>query len=173
MRRLFQLICCATSLYLSIPSEAIRADAINFNTDTGVMTINGSATSSFFGVSVQTSVVGGVEQFRFLGGLDFIASDVVTASGSRPLSLWSGNDIFVATGAVFNFDASGTTGKLGGGNGASGAGGGSLGTGGSGGTGGGGGAGGAGGTRFNCDTFGCGTYNSGGLGSLGSNGSLG
>src|SRR3978361_2342206 len=101
MRRLFQLICCAT-LYLSISSEAIHADAINFNTDTGVMTINGSATNSFFGVPVQTSVVGGVEQFRFLGGLTFIASDVVTASGSRPLSIWSGNDIFVETGAVFN-----------------------------------------------------------------------
>src|SRR5207253_2908971 len=121
MGRSYRLLCCAICLYFSIPARLIHADAINFNTDTGVMSIDGGATASFFGVSVQTSVVGGVQQFRFLGGLTFIASDVVTASGSRPLSLWSGNDIFVNTGAVFNFDASGTTGKLGGGNGAGGA----------------------------------------------------
>ncbi|HEY4234080.1 MAG TPA: hypothetical protein VGM76_11675, partial [Lacipirellulaceae bacterium] len=140
MSRSYRLLCCAIGLYFSISTRLIRADAINFNTDTGVMSINGSPTTSFFGVNVQTSVVGGAQQFRFLGGLSFIASDIVTSSGSRPLSLWSGNDIFVNSGAMFNFDASGTTGKLGGGNGASGGNGGSLGTGGSGGTGGGGGA---------------------------------
>ncbi|HEX3601280.1 MAG TPA: hypothetical protein VHU84_14105, partial [Lacipirellulaceae bacterium] len=98
MRCSYRLLCCAICLYFSISTRLIRADAINFNTDTGVMTINGSPTTSFFGVNVQTSVVDGVQQFRFLGGLSFIASDIVTASGSRPLSLWSGNDIFVNSG---------------------------------------------------------------------------
>jgi len=71
---LAQFVCTFQSL-----PDLSRADAINFNTDTGVMTINGSPTTSFFGVNVQTSVVGGVQQFRFLGGLSFIASDIVTA----------------------------------------------------------------------------------------------
>jgi hypothetical protein len=145
-------LCCAIALYYALAARPIHAEAIHFNTDTGVMTIDGNATTSFFGVSVQTSVVEGMQQFRFRGGVAFIPTDVVTASGSRPLSLWAGNDIFVDAGAVFNFDASGTTGKLGGGNG---------------------GAGGAGGNRFDCNPFGCGTYESGDFGSMGSNGSLG
>jgi hypothetical protein len=121
MRRQLLRTCCVLGLLaLSLQSLATRAgDLIHFNTDTGVMTINGNQAFNYFGVTMQTSVVSGVQQFRFLGDLNFIDGDVVTASGSRPLSLWAGNNVNVAPGAIFNFDASGQTGKLGGGNGGS------------------------------------------------------
>jgi hypothetical protein len=121
MRRHILRTCCAFGLLaLSLQSLATRAgDLIHFNTDTGVMTINGNQAFNYFGVTMQTSVVGGVQQFRFLGDLNFADGDVVTANGSRPLSLWAGNNVNVAPGAVFNFDASGQTAQLGGGNGGS------------------------------------------------------
>jgi hypothetical protein len=125
-------IFCATVLFLTLLSSA-WGEAIHFNTDTGVMTVDGTPQGDFFSVPLQSSVVGGAMQFRFLGGITFISSDVVTASGSRPLSLWGGDYVTVQNGAIFNFDASGQTGKLGGGNGGgsvSGGGGGGGGTGG-------------------------------------------
>jgi hypothetical protein len=152
-----------------------RGEAIRFNTDTGVMTVDGNASSTFFGVPMQTSVLNGKMQFRFLGSLVFLSSDVVTATGSRPLSLFVGNDVVAASGATFNFNALpvGNAGILGGGTG--GAAGASVagGGGGTGGNGGAGGGGGTGGTRFNCDTFGCAMYNSGSFGSAGTGGSVG
>jgi hypothetical protein len=108
-------------------------DTIAFNTDTGVMTINGSPATNFFGAPVQSSVIGGVMQFRFLGDLAFIGSDVVGATGSRPLSLFAGNDVRVGPGAIFNFNAGGQVGKLGGGSGGGSVSGGSGGPGGNGG----------------------------------------
>jgi hypothetical protein len=167
------LIAAIALAWLAASRASFAADAIHFNTDTGVMTINGIPRDNFFETPIQSSLVGGVMQFRFLGSANFIFSDTVTASGSRPLSLWAGNDVIVSSGAVFNFDALGTAGKLGGGNGAVGGAGGTFGTGGSGGTGGAGGTGGSGGRILNCDTFGCGTYEFGGLGGMGSNGALG
>jgi hypothetical protein len=153
-RRPFHLMCCVIGLYFAASTRSAHAEAIHFNTDTGVMTIDGNTATSFFGVPVQTSVVGGVQQFRFPGGVTFFPSYIVSASGSRPLSLWGGNDILIQPGALFSFDASGTTGKLGGGNGASGGNGGSLGSGDAGGTGGNGDAGGSGGVIYDCITFG-------------------
>jgi hypothetical protein len=117
MRRRVLSFFCATVLYFAPTTNPAYAEAIHFNTDTGVMTIDGNATTDFFGVTVQTSVVGDIQQFRFLGDLNFIPSDVVTASGSRPLALWAGNDVNIASGALFNFDAAGQTAQLGGGNG--------------------------------------------------------
>jgi hypothetical protein len=119
MRRRVLTFFCAAGLFVWLFTRPVHADVIHFDTDTGVMIINGSATTSFFGVPMQTSVVGSIQQFRFLGDLNFISSDVVTASGSRPLSLWAGNDVNIASGALFNFDAAGQTAQLGGGNGGS------------------------------------------------------
>jgi hypothetical protein len=119
MRRRVLTFFCATDLFVWLLARPVQADAIHFNTDTGVMLINGNSASTFFGVPMQTSVVSGVQQFRFLGDLNFIPRDVVTASDSRPLSLWAGNDVNIASGALFNFDAAGQTAQLGSGNGGS------------------------------------------------------
>ena len=118
MRRRFTSLFCATGVFVAfLASRPVHADTIHFDTDTGGMEINGSATTDFFGVPMQALFFGGVAQYRFMGDLTFISTDVVTATGSRPLSLWAGDDVFIDSGAIFNFDASGQTGKLGGGNG--------------------------------------------------------
>ena len=57
MRRLFHLLCCALGLYFSVSIRPTHADAIHFNTDSGVMSINGNATTDSFGVNVRSSVV--------------------------------------------------------------------------------------------------------------------
>jgi hypothetical protein len=128
--RCISIAVAGLSLGMSVLPAA--GENVQFNTDTGVMTIDGSPTTSFFGVPVQSSVVGGTMQFRFLGDLQFISSDVVGAVGSRPLSLWAGDDVIVDSGAVLNFDSVGQTSKLGGGNGGAAVSGGSAGTGGGG-----------------------------------------
>ncbi|MGL4512726.1 MAG: hypothetical protein ACRCT8_06505, partial [Lacipirellulaceae bacterium] len=111
-----------------LPVAAV-AEQIVFNTDTGVMTIDGVARTSFFGVTVQSSVVGGKMQFRFLGNLDLLSIDTVNGVGSRPLSLLAGNDVNINAGAVLNFDA-GAAPRLGGGAGGGAVPGGSAGAGG-------------------------------------------
>jgi hypothetical protein len=154
-------------------AASARGDAIQFNTDTGVMTINGTAASTFFGVPVQSSVINGVMQFRFLGDLAFIDTDVVGATGSRPLSLFAGNDIRLAPGTVMNFDNFTSAGKLGGGSGGGSVGGGAAGGGGSGGAFGIGGAGGAGYVVFGADVTDGSMGASGFAGSTGNSGSNG
>lgn len=80
---------------------------VQFNTDTGQLTVNGSNVTSLNGTSFTSSVVDGTQQFRFAGDLDFNSGDFVTAIGSRPLSLLAGNDVNIPAGVSLNFNASG------------------------------------------------------------------
>jgi hypothetical protein len=150
MRRRVLSFFCATGLFLlavgTAPSEGA---SIFFDTDTFVMEIDGIPTTLLHGVPVQASVFntpeGEVAQFQFLGDFTLNSTDQVTALGSRALSLFAGNDVNIASGAILNFNSSAGTGRLGGGDGGAARAGGTGGTGGAGGMFGGGGDGGPGG----------------------------
>lgn len=116
--------CClpltAISL-VALPTTPAHAANVVFDTITGVMTVDGIARTDFFGVAVQSQLVmrpeGEVQQFRFLGNMEFINLDNVTAIGSRPLSLLAANDAIIQPGATLNFSTTSRFGKLGGGDG--------------------------------------------------------
>jgi hypothetical protein len=116
--------CCllftAISL-VAVPTTPAHAANVVFDTITGVMTVDGIARTDFFGVAVQSQLVmrpeGEVQQFRFLGNMEFINLDTVTAIGSRPLSLLAANDAIIQPGATLNFSTTSRFGRLGGGDG--------------------------------------------------------
>ena len=123
-------------LCLGVPSA--KAISVFFDTDAFTMEVDGLTATTLNGVTVQAGVVstphGQVAQFRFLGDFTLNSNDDVTALGSRPLSLFAGNEVNIASGALLNFNSSAGAGRLGGGNGGSGVAGGVGGAGGDGGS---------------------------------------
>lgn len=111
----------------------MRGAAVVFNTDFGQMTVDGVPRTDFFGVTVQSELIqrpeGVVQLYRFLGDMEFISGDTVTAIGSRPLVLLAGDDVVIQAGATLNFNTTGRFGVLGGGSGGGTVGGGSFGLG--------------------------------------------
>jgi hypothetical protein len=82
--------CCLLLTAISLvapPATPTYAANVVFDTITGVMTVDGIARTDFFGVAVQSQLVmrpeGEVQQFRFLGNMEFINLDTVSAIGSR------------------------------------------------------------------------------------------
>ena len=117
-------LCRRVALSATLLTSTVRVvpgASVFFNTDTGAMVVDGLAATTLNGTAVQSSILstpaGQVMQFRFLGNLTLNSSDQVTAGGSRPLSLFAGDDVNVSAGTVLNFDADGLTGRLGGGSG--------------------------------------------------------
>ncbi len=120
------------SLLAPFASQSPAANVV-FNTDFGQMTVDGIPRTDFFGVSVQAELIqrpeGVVQLYRFLGNMEFISGDTITAIGGRPLVLLAGNDAIIQAGATLNFNTTGRFGVLGGGNGGGTVGGGSFGLG--------------------------------------------
>jgi hypothetical protein len=120
--RRFHLALSVTGLIIAQMCGVGHAEEIVFNTSSGAVFVDGVSVTSINGVDFEQSVVqqgtdGGVRQFRFSGDLIFDSNDKVSAAGFLPLSFYAGNDILVDANALFDFDASGSTGDLGGGNG--------------------------------------------------------
>lgn len=78
-----------------------------FNTNDGTMTLDGNLVTEVHGTPFVSSVIGGAQQFRFLGDLTFVDNDRIFVTGSRPLSLFAGNDVDISPLASFQFDAAG------------------------------------------------------------------
>ena len=95
MHRALGLLSTTALVALTALVGPAQADNIQFNTDTGQLILNGGLSPTFFGETVHTSVVDGAMQFRFVGDLFFISTDVVSAVGSRPLSLFAGDDVTI------------------------------------------------------------------------------
>jgi hypothetical protein len=143
---------------------APNGSSVKFNTDTGVLTLNGGATAPGFSATApQSENVAGVRVFRFRN-VNIAAGVGLTVEGAAPLSITANNDMYIASG----FDVSGSTaGRAGGGIG---------GDGGTGGIGGGGGNGAGGGGSLNTGGgggAGGGIFSSGSSGSAGSSGAQG
>ena len=118
----------------------LHAAVIYFDTTAGTLMVDSQVTNRIGGVLVSyAGVQNSIAQWRVLGDLNLLGTDVITASGTNGLSILVANNASVAAGAVFNVSAQGTTpGPGGGSNGAGGTGGngGAAGVGGNGGRGG-------------------------------------
>src|SRR5882757_5775649 len=89
----------------AVSSRSIsRATGFSFNTDNGNVYISGVGSATVNGTPYFSLVIDGVQQFRFLGDLNFVDGDIVTAVGSRPLSLFAGNNVNIAHTVTLNFD---------------------------------------------------------------------
>ncbi|MBN2292564.1 MAG: hypothetical protein JXM70_09075, partial [Pirellulales bacterium] len=158
----------------------VGAVDIQFNTNMGTMTVDGLPDSYIDGVSLQyNGVTNDVAQWLVQGDLRLYAGDMVTASGNNGLSLLVGNDVSIASGAIFDLSAFGSSAGAGGGSGnnggmgGDGGNGGDGGIGGNGGDGGWGGEGGAGGAGGDGGAGGAGTAVAAGAGGGGGDGGVG
>jgi hypothetical protein len=102
IRRRSRLAPTAAFLSLLLTAPHALGATVFFDTDAFVMEVDGLPATTLNGVTVQATVVftpeGQIAQFPFLGDLTLNSNDEVTALGSRPLSLFAGNDVNIASG---------------------------------------------------------------------------
>ena len=94
----------------ALASAARAADTINFFTDAGLFTINGSLANAINGVTVNYAGIDGLTGASIfavngdltLNGQIFGFGDTLTAAGSRPLELLVGNNVNIGFNASIN-----------------------------------------------------------------------
>ncbi|NNM00866.1 MAG: hypothetical protein HKO62_08965, partial [Gammaproteobacteria bacterium] len=86
-----------------------HADTMVFNTDTGLVTVNGAVVSTLNGTPFSTALDSGtgIRHWYFSGDLNINAGDIVKGVGAYGASLVAGNNAYVAPGASFDISAGG------------------------------------------------------------------
>ena len=121
--QMFQSAIRTSLVGLSLASGLAHAETIVFDTDRLTVTRNGVAVTSLGGTPLaRTATDGKLAYFYYGGDLSFGASDVVTAVGTRGLSIQVASNVTIAAGARFDFSANGTHAGSGGGRGGGGGG---------------------------------------------------
>ena len=103
-RGVLRVIASAIGLVLASGTGAFAANVV-FNTDTGIVTVDGVPTTGLNGTSFTTSVSGNIRIWEFQGDLTIGAGDAMTGVGSRGASLQALNNANIAPGATINFSA--------------------------------------------------------------------